>query len=130
MKIIEWKDEFSVGAPLMDAHHRQFLNMVHELDQAVSSGKQDVDKKAVLTFLMEYLDMHLRAEERLMARIGFPEAKAHEAAHHEFENKISEIERAFSKDSSSLRMENLFELAQEWLITHILKEDKKYQPYV
>ena len=130
MKVIEWKDDYSVGNPLMDAHHRQFLNAVHELDQAVSSGKQDVDKKAVLDFLIEYLDMHLRAEERLMARIGFPEAKAHEATHHEFENKVLEIERAFRKDSASLIMEDLFELAQEWLITHILKEDKKYEPYI
>jgi len=129
MKVIEWKDEFSVGDPLMDTHHRLFLNMVHELDEAVSSGK-DVDKKAVLSFLIEYLDMHLRAEERLMAKIGFPEAEAHEATHHEFENKILEIERTFNQDKTSLRLEDLFEVAQEWLITHILKEDKKYQPYI
>jgi len=114
----------------MDAHHRQFLNVVHELDQAVSSEKQDVDKVAVLTFLIEYLDMHLRAEERLLERVNFPGAKAHAATHHQFENKILEIERAFRKDSSSLKIESLLELAQEWLITHILKEDKKYEPYV
>lgn len=130
MKVIEWKDEFSVGDPLMDAHHRQFLNMVHELDQVISSGKQDVDKEAVLAFLMEYLDMHLRAEERLMAKIGFPEAEAHETTHHDFENKIREIDSTFRKDNASLKMEELFELAQEWLITHILKEDKKYAPYI
>ena len=130
MKVVEWKDEYSVGDPLMDAHHQQFLNIVHELDQAVSSGKQDVDKKAVLVFLIEYLDMHLRAEERLMERIDFPEAKEHEATHHAFEHKILEIECAFKKDSASLKLENLFEVAQEWLITHILKEDKKFEPYV
>jgi hemerythrin len=130
MKIVEWKDEYSVGDTLMDTHHRLFLNMVHELDEAVSAGKQGVDKKAVLDFLIEYLDMHLRAEERLMEKVGFPGAKAHEATHHEFENKILEIERAFKKDSASLKLEELFEVAQAWLITHILKEDKQYEPYV
>ena len=74
--------------------------------------------------------MHLRAEERLMERINFPGAKEHEVKHHKFENKILEIERSFSKDSTSLSMEDLFKLAQEWLITHILKEDKKYEPYI
>ena len=130
MKVIEWKDEFSVGDPLMDAHHQQFLNMVHGLDRDVSTGQRDVDKEAVLVFLIEYIDMHLRSEERLMVRIGFPEAKAHEAIHHEFENRILEIEQAFKKDSSSLRLKDLFELAQEWWVGHILKEDKKYKPYI
>jgi len=130
MKVVKWKDKYSVGNPLMDAHHRQFLNVVHELDQAVSSENQDINKEAILTFLIDYLDMHLRAEERLMAKIDFPGAKAHKATHHEFENKILEIERAYRKDSASLKMDNLLELAQEWLITHILKEDKKYEPYV
>ncbi|MCF6282797.1 MAG: bacteriohemerythrin [Candidatus Polarisedimenticolaceae bacterium] len=130
MKVIEWKDEFSVGVPLMDAHHQQFLNMVHELNQAVSSGREDVDKKAVLTFFIEYLDMHLRAEERLMESIDFSGANAHKEVHHEFENKILEIERAFEKDEALLKMEDLCELVQEWLIAHILSEDKKYEPYV
>lgn len=130
MKVIEWKDEYSVGDPLMDAHHRQFLNIVHELDQATSSGKQGVEPPAVLAFLVEYLDMHLRAEERLMERIGFPGLNAHEARHHEFENQILEIERAFNEDSTSLKLDDLFEVAQEWLITHILNEDKKFSPYI
>jgi len=130
MKVIEWKDEFSVGSPLMDAHHRQFLNVVHELDRAVSSREEGIDKKAVLTFLIEYLDMHLRSEERLMKKIGFPGAEAHEATHHAFEEKILEIERAYKKDSASLKMNELFEVAQAWLITHILKEDKQYEPYI
>lgn len=129
MKVIEWKDEYSVGDPLMDAHHQQFLNVVHELDQAVSSGKQ-VDNRAVLTFLVEYASMHFRAEERLMERIGFPETKEHAVAHQDFKDKILEIERSYKKDDSSLTLEELFDVAQEWLITHILSEDKKYQPYV
>ena len=130
MTFVEWKDEYNVGDPLMDTHHRQFFNLVRELDHALKSGKEGVDRKAVLKFLIKYLKMHLQAEERLLENIGYPETKEHRAKHQEFEKKIRELEWSFDNDSDSLDMEELFSLIQNWLLTHILEEDKKYSTYI
>jgi hemerythrin len=130
MKVIEWKDEYSVGNFLMDIHHQLFLKIVEELNEVITSGKRDVDRKEVLNFLIEYLDMHLRSEEGLMKSGGYPDIEAHEAKHHEFEKKIYEIERSFNEDNDSLNLEDLLELLQTWLVSHILKEDKQYMPYI
>lgn len=72
IKQIEWNDSFSVGNELMDAHHQIFFRMTNEFNKLI--GKNDLDAiKEYISFLIEYITMHLSAEEELMLQANYPD---------------------------------------------------------
>ena len=130
MQLVEWKDEYSVGDPLMDAHHRMFFEMFRELYNALESGKQDIDIAGILDFLIEYIEMHLKSEERLLEKVGYPKINEHRTAHNELTRQAIEINQSFTEDNALLDKEKLLAFLQNWFFVHIIQEDMKYKAYV
>jgi len=131
MEFITWKDEeYSVGHPLIDAHHRIFFEMVHDLSAASKEATTTIGVGDVLGFLTDYITMHFQAEEQLMAEHHYPELDSHSLQHGEMTNQIGMIERRFHDDESSLTLDELLSVMQHWFLHHILNEDKKYVPWL
>lgn len=129
MEVLEWKDSYTVGNTLLDAHHRVFFEMLKEF----MALKDKNDREAIrlrIEFLIEYAAMHFGAEERLMLQSNFPDLKAHKATHDAFTQEILAIKAAFDKSPSTVSGDDVLKFMQNWLISHILGSDKQYLPYV
>ena len=129
MELVEWNDSFSVGNALMDAHHQVFFQMIKEFREVPNKGDRDVMKKYV-DFLVEYTAMHLGSEEALMHQAGYPELDRHKAVHDAFTRKVLSVAESFDHEQASISADDILKIIEDWLVGHILDEDKRYMPYV
>jgi len=110
--LIEWREEFSVGVPAVDAEHRELIALINETYRVlVREGSRD----AVPEFLGEIyarISAHFALEEKIMREHGYDEYREHKADHErlldelrdimdDFEDEASFDEKAFAAELSS-----------------------------
>ena len=78
----------------------------------------------MLDELERYTVMHFTEEEIFMRSIGYPQIDAHVAMHRRFVQKITE-EKAKTEQGERTSLE-LLHFLRDWLVNHILVEDKRY----
>jgi hemerythrin-like metal-binding protein len=129
MEFVEWNDSYSVDNALMDAHHQVFFRIVRMFGESIHKDDEDAMKKCI-AFLVEYVSMHLNAEEALMRESAFPELDQHKILHETFARKIQLARDVFLNDPSALAAEELLQTIQNWFVNHVFGEDRKYMPYL
>ena len=129
MPIFSWSDSYSVNSPAMDAQHKQLINMINNLHDAMSSGKGKEVLGSTLDGLISYAQTHFVEEEKLMAKVNFAELAAHKVEHVAFVKKAVELQAEFHNSKAVLTFE-VMDFLKDWLVNHILKNDKKYAPFV
>ncbi len=129
MKFIEWTNDMSVGSDILDGHHQLIIDCLNQLHPLLDGKGRAEEVYAVLEKLEEFILMHFSEEEQVMKRAGYPDWEAHRELH----NKMYDVVFALKTDVEHGRVldaKHLFDLAYEWLLKHILGEDKKYVPYL
>ena len=122
----EWKNDYSVGVKDMDNDHKKILSIGLEILQG--SGK--IKKEAIKHMLDEITQesvRHFAKEEELMSKTHYPQADDH---HEKHEKLIAEI-GLFIKQYMDDHMDtaHLADFLFEWILQHILNEDKKYEQH-
>lgn len=129
MAHFEWKDQYSVGIPVIDEQHKKLVAMVNELYEAMSTGKgKDVLGK-VLNDLIQYTKVHFQLEERLMQQHGYPEFAAHKAEHDTLTHQALDLSAKYVKGQAALTIQT-GNFLRDWLAKHIQGTDKKYAPFL
>ena len=129
MALVEWNDSYSVGNALMDTHHQIFFRMLNKFSGLADKNDHDATRECI-SFLNEYIAMHLGAEEKLMLKANYPGYRDHKEIHDAFTHQLLYIEEAFDKDPASVTAYSIYKLMQDWLANHIMQSDKRYMPYV
>ena len=75
---------------VLDQQHKQLIETVNELDQALRRGEGNAALDSVLDKLVEYALVHFAAEESLMQERDFPGLYTHRTQHEEFRKKLAE----------------------------------------
>lgn len=116
MKTMVWKPEYAIHDERVDAQHKKLFDLYNEIS-SVPPGTADQER--LLHDLYSYAVFHFAEEEALMATIGYPEAArtAHARSHQSF---FRTLERLRSQS-----FETAMEFFREWLVHHILNEDKE-----
>jgi len=114
-----WEDRYSVDNSKLDQQHQRLFDLGNEI--------QDASIKEAKKYIMELYKRtreHFNCEEDHMKEIGFPDVKHHRKMHDELITRLNEIaEKDFGTDESF----NEFKMfLYDWLINHILNQDKKY----
>lgn len=120
-----WSEDYSVGDPVLDSHHKKLLSMFNQLsDVLVNSSLMTL--LDVLTDLKDYTIYHFEEEEQRMEASGYPDMEDHVALHEKF---IAEVEAAIAKvnDAPTSVTEDMFIFLSSWLINHIQKVDMAYK---
>jgi hemerythrin len=123
-----WKEEYSVGIPVIDEQHKIILEEINQLYDVVE--KEDLLKtlKRAFVVLEEFEMTHFRTEEELMTKMNFPKLREHKEHHEQFKKKIREI--VFEYESGSLmQFAVLLDFLKTWWENHIIMEDKQYAEY-
>jgi len=128
MKIINWKDEFSVGVKELDDQHKKLINMINELITEQSSLTDPATIADLLTKMTDYAQEHFRAEEYLMAEYGFDQKEQQVKQHQAFIDKTISFHSAADIGPNILSVA-LLDYLSTWLINHILTEDMQYKDF-
>ena len=123
MAYLEWTHDLESGIPVIDAQHKRIIDFINELADACISGNPD-ETRQVMEGLLDYTVTHFEFEESLQEKAGYPFLKAHRRVHEIFMKKVAEI-RSRSAQGENVAQE-LLNLLNGWLISHIKGEDRDY----
>jgi hemerythrin len=81
---------------------------------------------AIIEEVIAYTNYHFPAEEQYMKDIGYNDIDKHIVEHKGFKQRILQLQQSVDKDEYETAKE-LIVLIGDWLIHHIIKEDKKFK---
>jgi hemerythrin-like metal-binding protein len=125
MCMFEWSFVYEVGDPIIDAQHKRFVDLTNKVFEAMSSGKGATIVGPTLDALFAHTLEHFEEEQKFMDRYDYPEKEAHKAEHDRFTKRLAYCKEQAKTEDLKLATVRLAALLREWLIDHVLVEDKK-----
>jgi hemerythrin-like metal-binding protein len=122
---ILWKEEYSIGLETIDQQHKRFIEILNKLSESFLKQDRREVIQDVLKELEEYAENHFTFEEKCFHKFNYVNTQEHENGHEIFRLQIQRIWKQLENGDDLLEYEML-QFMNDWLIEHILKEDKKY----
>jgi hemerythrin len=129
MAFFVWTDKYSVGVQRLDDQHKQLLEMVGTLYDAMKAGRGNEVLGTVFGNLMTYVRTHFAEEEKLLQESGYPGFPEHKLLHEQFTKQALDLTEQFKTGKGSLTV-HLASFLKEWIVAHIQGTDQKYMPYL
>lgn len=128
---IEWNDERnSIGIALIDNQHKELILILQQTnDLQHTSEERKKNLPVIIEKLIYYSQYHFSFEEEHMSKNAYPLIKEQQDLHRKFINRIIKIAGEFKSGMVDLTDEIILFL-KNWIIEHILTEDKKYKEYL
>jgi hemerythrin-like metal-binding protein len=124
MSFIKWVNDYSIGVDSIDNQHKRLVSMINQLQKSIPSGIVNQEMGLVLKSLVDYTKYHFAEEEKLMEQIHFSELERHRQLHIDLTAQVTGIIVGLKKGKEQTVFE-LIEFLKNWLIDHIIKEDRK-----
>ena len=123
---VQWSENLAVGVNMIDEQHKGIFSRINNLMNAMSQGKGKEEVGKVLEFLADYTQKHFSAEEKLMMQNIYGGYPVQKAAHTQFIKDISGLKKDFdAKGATSDVLLRTQRHLSDWLMKHIVSEDKK-----
>lgn len=129
MALMDWEDRFSVGVRAMDEQHKRLVAALNDLHAAMSVGQAKTVTGTLLNTLVKYTREHFAAEEGLMTRAKYPRLVEHRGKHKDLTGQVEQFVERYERGELALGVD-LLTFLRDWLMTHILKEDRAYGPWL
>jgi hemerythrin len=127
--IFQWREEYNTHIKEMDEHHRALFQTANKLYEEIHSGRNQSVMEDTLNFLIRYTEEHFTQEEKLMEDYDFPEYEVHIKHHVRLIQEVQELKSKYA--AGEIRMDmSVVNFLKDWIINHILTEDRKYGPYL
>ena len=133
MAFIEWDDGvYSVGIAFIDEQHKVLVGLINALHKHMADENPSPEFiEKIMNTLISYTENHFKDEEMFLKNIGFPYLEAHSKQHNKFTDVILTYKDDFStKPNKKNILNKLLEVLKDWLMNHILEEDKAYTRYI
>ncbi|MDR3411651.1 MAG: bacteriohemerythrin [Formivibrio sp.] len=124
MAYFNWTNDLSVGNTQIDSDHKQLVDLVNKLHDAMKSGKGNTVLGEILADLIQYTSSHFKREEMLMQKINYAEFAEHKAEHTKLVGEVLELQTRFKTGATTLSV-SVFNFLSDWLRTHIKSRDVK-----
>lgn len=126
MTEIRWTESLSTGVETIDLQHKELIDRIRSLSDAVRMRQGTTRTTATLEFLSEYVHMHFSAEEKVMSDASFLELPLHVERHDEFRGTLSKLEDDLLEDGSTDGFaESVNTFLFNWLSDHIMTWDRR-----
>ncbi len=126
-EIFPWNPLFEVGVKKIDEQHKELVKMINEICTCVlSTDNYEETITALFLRLIEYVDLHFKAEERYYERNMLPKnlLDKHKEYHKELVIQVLEYKKKYeTKIDKQAHLERILEALVMWLSEHILDDD-------
>ena len=126
--MLQWKEEYEVGGAEIDEQHQKLIdiaNRVYELmrnELALDKYDQIVE---ILQELKEYTVYHFHFEEGLMQKAKYKKRFSHKILHQNFLAQVEAVDLSAVDENQDAYLVQIMDFIANWLIEHIVGEDKK-----
>jgi hemerythrin len=125
MALIDWNESYSVGVAAMDMQHQKWCAIINRLHEAMMTGKAKDMQKTIMEEMVAYAKTHFKSEESLLQGRTYPELQKQAREHKAFMVKINQLQAKVASGAIVLTVD-VMDFLKDWLVNHILVEDKKY----
>jgi len=129
---IFWRDAMSVGVPELDADHKKLIALINATEK-VTGPAEDKLLRGILQELVAYVDNHFKREEATLAALKVPSLEAHRKLHEAMAQRaklLRDKELAITSAEERRKLTAyLSTMLNDWLLTHVFKEDMKLKPF-
>lgn len=129
LPIFYWRHEYCINIQKIDDHHKQMLAKANKLCEAIDLKKESLVLDASINFLIDFVLYHFTEEENLLKEHYYNDYESHRNKHQQLIEDVLKIKQQLNNDGVEMNMEML-DLFKDWIINHILTEDRKYGPYL
>ena len=124
-----WKREYECGNTIIDYQHRL---MVSDANHLLAAMLENTPKKRItplINNLLAHIQQHFDEEESILEKMGYSETREHAMIHRQLIAKAVRLSVRF--EEHQLDFGEIFNfLANDIVIEHMLKTDKKYFPFL
>jgi len=128
MSLFTWKPEYSVHETRLDSDHQKLFRILNSVYENIMSSSEVDCILPKINELSKYTIDHFSSEEQYMKERGIPDIDGHIAKHREFTNKIEKLRQDYHNNDLETSKDLIIVLG-EWLLQHVLKEDRKYSDF-
>ncbi len=129
MPLFVWKKDYSVGVELLDEHHKNLFRIFNSLYENTMHSKEVEYVLPIIDELQEYTEYHFYAEEKHMREQEFSGIAEHILKHRDFIGRLKSLYSQYRHDDLEVTIELIVVLGN-WLLHHVLEEDRKYSKIV
>lgn len=137
---ISWSKDYSIGVEQLDNQHKKLIFLINRLEVLTMYDPIHTDFRNrldnIMAELINYTILHFSTEEVLMDMFDYEDSVEHKRTHAHFIDMIKVEQEKLNllieqKDwvEVSKELEIILKYLQNWLLTHILKSDKKYTDF-
>lgn len=124
-----WTDRLSVHNEIIDGQHQQIVDYINQLYSAASMQASHQETLKILNGLIEIAVRHFRTEEGIFKKSEYPLVANHLGKHEDIINQLNDFKEKFEQKAVTID-DSFLDFLKEWLIHHIMTEDKGYEPYI
>jgi len=121
--MIEWSEGLNLGIKDLDDDHKQLLNIINELLDAINNNVAVdiiIDK---FTKLQSYAQSHYRREEDYLRKCGCIKLEEYKDKQHIFNNKIINLKNKLIASKNYEIFQEISLFLTEWLVAHIIEDN-------
>jgi hemerythrin len=129
LESVVWNDSYSVGVPALDDQHKKLVSMINQLADchaARNCGSSGACHE-VLARMFDYSQVHFKAEEDYLHRIGYPQLADQKIEHAAFVGKMATFSMAAAEGVPDEAAVHRY--LKDWLLSHILESDMQYRSF-
>lgn len=125
-----WQKMFELGIPAIDEQHKTLVGKVGQIKELIHEAEQGVDCyneiEGLLYEMYAYAEQHFEDEEKYMVEMAYSGLEDHKKKHQEFRDEIADMMAVDFGNSQLETLDHLGNFLLDWVINHILTEDKQY----
>ena len=123
-----WSNSYDLGIATIDAQHKKLFRLLNELYDALAKNEDKAVKCRIIDELITFSMAHFEYEERLFQDLHYDGRKEHIAAHERLKREAGQKLKDYAAGKVEITSHEV-EYNQDWLLNHILEEDKQYVPF-
>lgn len=128
---MSWHPSMSTGVDTVDAQHKNLIQQLNDLADALQTAEVASQLTATLDFMGEYAIAHFNHEELCFRRYNCPAAEANRLAHQEFLRVFTDFRSRLDLEGPTPALAAEVEQhLMTWLMAHICGTDVKLRPCV
>lgn len=129
ISLLSWNKIYEIGIPEIDLQHQQWFAIFNEFCTAIQTRSQTAILESTLDKFIDYSKFHFSDEEKFMHEIKYSSYAIHRKIHESFVVQTKYYSGLLNKNNDQLAQE-IWDFIKNWLVNHILIEDKKIKVFV
>ncbi|MHA1165841.1 MAG: bacteriohemerythrin [Alphaproteobacteria bacterium] len=125
MALIEWREEFDTGVSEVDHEHKEIVDLINELHEAMGDDASRDEIGRFLGDVFAKISAHFALEETVMRKHNYDEYEDHKSDHEKLLDDLRDIMDDAEEDTGKNYKTALTESVRDWFVNHFKTKDAR-----